>query len=59
MWCKIKSFILDTRNIFTLVTVEMASSEDNKAMDDVREEADGEVTNNDKSDRVKLGYCGF
>ena len=37
----------------------MASSEDNKAMDDVREEADGEVTNNDKSDRVKLGYCGF
>jgi len=42
LWCKIKSFILDTRNIFTLVTVEMASSEDKKAMDDVREEADGE-----------------
>ena len=37
----------------------MASSDDQKAMDDVREEADGEVTNTYKTDRVILGYHCF
>ena len=37
----------------------MASSDDQKAMDDVREEADGEVTNTYKTDRDILGYHCF